>query len=270
MRLLNRMVFSVVTLCFLAGNISPLEAATLHVIAVGDTSARDLRSSIELDVKKVEAHARASADYAGMDLNFCLLSSGRGLSRQVLRSIRELKTEEDDAIMFYYSGHGYRPSSKRETPWPNMFFTADGRGLELDLVCSILQEKQSRLVIVMADCCNNIIMDILAPPLAQEAPVTPRDPFLKESNYRKLFGEARGLITMASSQPGDVSYSVNSYGSLYTNAFMATFEKLVSAIPTEQLDWRLVLEHVAYETGQYARAWGVEQSPIFQIEDGSF
>lgn len=266
MRLTKGFCLFALLLTFVLGAQNPLSGADLHVIAVGDLAADDLRSSIEIDLERVQGFAGKISAYTGMNLYYYLYEGSDGEPEQLMENIQQLSTNDDDVILFYYSGHGYRPASKDKSPWPNLYFSRARKGLELDWVIQKLKKKSAHLVIVIADSCNNILSDFLAPPLAKAISYSEEKAFVSvKNNYSKLFLETNGFIVATSSKEGQVSYSVNQYGSLFTAAFLRSFDELVMETPTKDLSWDLVLDRSVSETADDASQYRVVQDPIFSI-----
>lgn len=241
----------------------PLCAACLHVISIGDLAAKDLRAAIQLDAQKIESYAQIVAGYTGMELHYTTFFSGKRLPQQILKHLAELEANEDDVILFYYSGHGYRTVTK-ENDWPNLYFTEAGAGIDIDLITSLLQSKKAHLSIILVDCCNTALADFLAPPLVKSA-APYRDAFL-EQGYRKLFVETDGLIMITSSQARQNAYSIGGFGSFYTDAFLEAFDTLIPTTSIEELSWPVLLEYSTYVLFGYTEKWNVIQDPLFFVD----
>lgn len=246
-------------------NASMLQAGDLHVIMVGDLAAADLKSSIETDLEKMESQILNIAYYTGLDLQYTSFVQEKNLAQNVLKHICALETHEEDVVLFYYSGHGYR-TPRKKLPWPNLYFTVEEVGLELDVVIQQLKSKQAHFVLVIADCCNSMMMDFLAPPLVKG--LAYQDEAMIMESYKKLFLGASGCVVVASSKAGQSSYSIDNYGGLYTNALLKAFDQIVGYVSTEDLNWDLILGQSVEIIARQTQAWGVSQNPIFQVETG--
>lgn len=260
--------FSILVLCSMFGKTVYLEAADLHLIITGDLAAEDLQDGIQQDLLGMAAFAQKAADQTGLNLITHSFLRGEDLPNRLIEGITQLEVQSDDVMIFYYSGHGYRPSGKEETPWPNMYFTESGMGVELDLVIDILSVKHPRLLFITSDSCNSVLPDILSPPLAKQmqAKVQRLESFLN-ANYKKLFLETKGTIIVASSRPGLASYSEGTIGGFYTFTFLNLFDAFLESLPTEDVNWPLILAWTAEMTDKSLAKYGIAQEPIFTVEE---
>jgi hypothetical protein len=124
---------------------------------------------------------------------------GRALSRSTaLDSIANLRVGENDAVLWFYCGHGYDEEDGRGT----YFSPARGGGdVYLEEIEAELRRKQARLVLLIADCCHVKAnrLEVLPKYYYGNSPdtVTPL--------ARQLFFESTGVWVVNSSAPGEYS-----------------------------------------------------------------
>lgn len=246
-----------------------LYAADLHLVAVGDFAAKDLLSGLQYDIISIQNQALQIAEHTGLDLCYTSITEGVDTANQVINTLLDLNTEEEDVILFYYTGHGYRTRNQLSN-WPNLHFMYKETGIELDLIITLLKKQKAHLSIIFADCCNNILEDFLAPPLicAQSKGVDMSTQVVR--NYTKLFLETNGLVVAASSAAGQYSYSIDEYGGLFTQAFLMAFNDSMLNTPTENLEWNSILKAASQLTIDHAANWRVIQSPLYIVEIEGF
>lgn len=219
-----------------------LEAAKLHTIIVADTTDASIGDSTAVDLFKMRREFKKVAQYTKMEHHQVSISGQEVLPRNVLDTIEPLEFEEDDVVIFYYSGHGYRTQSKEGNPWPNLYFSIVDEGIDLSLIRDVLEEKNPRFLIVMADVCNSFVPDDFAPPLIQKLWFNGVDENIIEANYLSLFKETEGTLLISSSEIGEYSWGTNS-GGLFTVAFLQNLQKTVKN--NDYPEWEMILDQTA-------------------------
>lgn len=218
------------------------EAATLHSIVVCDTTADNIGSSVEADYGILKRELRAIAMITEMDFKETSFT-GLDVTGNILTAIAEMSFGSDDVVFFYFSGHGYRVASKGNNQWPNLYLTPTRRGIDLLEVVTILQDKQPRLLLAIADCCNNVIPEKYAPILVtrKARALMMKAPSVKH-NYQQLFVHCSGRIVISGSIPGQTSWCGNN-GGTYTIAFFHSLNQ--EAYTFSKADWRVVLDRAS-------------------------
>ncbi len=235
-----------------------VEAATLHVIIVCDIDAQDIRQSVEVDVVNVSKKLQQSALSSGMAYNEKIFM-GENIQPNILDVIDQFVVEPDDTVFFYFSGHGYRTYAKAENPWPNLYLSLLDAGIDLLDVVKIVEKKNPRLLIAVADCCNNFLPIRKAPPVIRLPghALMVRVPGVK-NNFTQLFLHTRGKIIVSSSTPGQVS-SGTSYGGVYTYYFLNSLEEEVHSF--YKPDWQVILDR----TAGHVIKFDSEQVPQYEL-----
>ena len=155
--------------------------------------------------------------------------------------LSSFECDSNDVILFYYSGHGFRYRNQ-EIKWPYLYVsnqdeTVNEAGLSLEWVKKELIKKGARLVIVFADCCNNIIpIDIPAE----------TDYVQLRTNYNKLFMNVKGHVIASSSVPSQYSYGT-SIGGMFTNSFLKSVDEFLG-YDQSKITWPQLLEMTKKET----------------------
>jgi len=228
-------------LFFLISAALPLQAATFHAIVICDTKAKEIRASVEKDLNAVRKEAQQTANYIGFNLHEHLYI-GNEVTRKILKIPNSLEVNEEDIILFYFSGHGYRTASKKNNQWPNFYLTKENRGIDFQHIAQLLDNQKPRLLIIIADCCNNILPDSWAPPLIKTVLPAAEYKAAVSNNYRQLFLENEGTIYLSSSAPGEYSWA-SKQGGIYTLALIHSIQKEVAAKRTPS--WEAIAERAA-------------------------
>jgi len=168
------------------------------------------------------------------------------------RFLSTLQTGEDDAIFFYYTGHGYNPDTD---DFPTLTLGLRGDALSertkslLDIY-NTLRAKPHRLLLVMAEACNAVYGS-----RSNSGNYTGNyDAFEGDnSKLQQLFGESAGDYLMSSSKKGEKSYCPTGGLGYFTRAFRDALDErtAVFTIPS-------FLDKVAKNATKYASDYAAE------------
>jgi len=238
---------------------SIVSASDLHVIMVCDTTAKNIENGVHINMQSFQKEVADIAYYADMKINLKVFYDLEA-NHLFVDYIKNLKVDSDDAIIFYWSGHGYRTESK-DSPWPNFAFENDWTGIDQLAVTQLIEKKNPRLLLSITDTCNSILPEEYAPPLMNLKSrefVSMDMESVKQENYKKLFIESTGTYITAASIPGQYSYANNSYfGGLWTYSFIEGLHKEVKS--TEIADWNHLFIQAEYNLSGFS----VEQTPMY-------
>jgi hypothetical protein len=233
---------------------SQSEATTLHAILIGDTLGDNIQDSVIKDLDHMQKEVGLISRYTHLSVHEMVIT-GENITKNLVKKINQAQIEEDDVVLFYFSGHGYREESK-EGIWPNLYVTKQNKGIDFAEIQEILKNKNPRFLLAMVDCCNSFIPDDYAPQMMhKEIKATSREQL--EQNYQKLFLEQKGHIFVSSSSVGEPSWGFSHKGGLYTYTFLVGLHRAVKG--TEEMDWNILLEGVREELLG-------DQTPQFLIE----
>lgn len=227
-----------------------LQATSLHTFLVCDTNAQNIGYSVGQNLETLQKELYLAAKNTGLELQEHIYSENSANSG-FLKDLEALEVSDDDVILFYWAGHGYRAESK-ESLWPSFSFANDPREVDLDYVARLLISKDPRLLLVFADTCNSIIPEKNAPPLAHERHFA-KDLFpyeIQTLNYASLFLNSEGAYLASSSTPGQYSWYHAIGGGFFTNALIQSLQEELQR--PEGTDWMIILEKAridpSYET----------------------
>ena len=266
-----------VFILFAAVVFSPFEAhaAELYAILVGDTTDIALGTAMEQNLIAMQQHVTKIASSTGRHLTLTIIKGHEAQTGNVLKEVQNLKISSDDVVILYFSCHGYRPYDKLD-PWPDLLFTLEGAGIEMNYLNHIIMEQNPRFLLSIADSCNSYVNGHI-PTLRQRTAKTltpqkvPRiDPKVERRVYQQLFNESSGVILMSGSHPGQVSWGIEGAGSFLTMSFLTALEEVISA-RNANVRWedlltitdRRVNELVTYFRSRESKP--MEQTPQFQI-----
>lgn len=205
------------------GTQQSVSAATLHVILAGDTQDEYIGPAVSLDLEEFRQELQVIAEATGM-LVRRVEFTGSGLrKRPLMDAVGGLRPAPDDAVLFYFSGHGFSLQSKDR--WPYMAFL-DDEALDAKWVFDQLLATGPRLLLVLSDSCNNVIPDAYAPDVSLGRQL--KRSLGSQENYRTLFLEARGAILASSSRHNEYSSTLKN-GSAFTRQFFSALRSAVAA-----------------------------------------
>lgn len=220
-----------------------VEAANLHAIIVCDTQADTIGTSVEADLLRVQQEIVKISQNTGLETKLKIFQKNQ-VNDHILSYLDQQTVAADDVVFFFFSGHGYRTESKGANFWPNLYFTPIKRGVDFYQVTQSIVEKKPRLLIAIADCCNNILNEEYAPPLLKKSGLALRaqSKNYTKINYQHLFLKKKGVILVSSSEPGEFSWATKS-GGLYTLAFFEALNKEVNA--SHLPEWSVILDNAS-------------------------
>lgn len=197
-------------------------AANFHAIIVADTNDSTIGNSVIIDKRKINTLTRNIARNTGLILKQQNIYAYNFNYNTVTRSLNNLSVRADDVVMFYYSGHSSNAGGK----WPAL--NLKGRSLKLHNVIYNLKAKKPRLLLVIADSCNNLTSrGSSLNSFMRRSIQTP-----KRHNYEKLFLKHKGTIIMGAATPGEYAWGNGQHGGFFTYQFLESLNKeLVSSAP---------------------------------------
>lgn len=192
-----------------------LGAASLRVLLIGDTNDRSIGKSVVTDLANVEKFVKHVSAQTGLTLDIKTIKGGALKSRAINDAIKKLKVESDDAVIFYYSGHGFRTQDVK-TRWPLLHIPDAGiKGVDFQMVIDTLNQKNPRMLLAISDSCNSFIdtpqRSVNTRAMRQE----------QEAAWKKLFVEFSGRIYASGSQVGQYSFGQDATGGAFTSRFLA-------------------------------------------------
>ncbi len=249
--------------CALLMATGTLSAANLHLFLVGDYDSSELLPALKFDIANLRREAREISSNTGLKIIETILVGSEARTATVLAKLKALNAGSNDVIFFYFTGHGFRMPSKGIDPWPFMYFAKEHKAIDFSEVHEIISRKNVRLRILIIDGCNNVLTENSVPTVKNVIYSSSLTRLVRD-NYRKLFLDSEGTISMAACQPGQTSLALKN-GSLYTLSFLQCLHVAVKK-KGNFLDWQGLLD----ETTDMAIAWAIaineEQHPIFLIE----
>jgi hypothetical protein len=178
-----------------------------------------------------------AADVA--DVNVVAVVGGDFSCNKIRAAVDGLTVGANDAVVFYYAGHGFRrTSAQSKFPEFDCRRATGDRPTELVQIMDKLKAKSPRLLIGIADTCN-----VEIPPSAAPGPTVPALPANIRKAMKHLFMEYKGVATMSGSVPGEFSWYRTSgpwVGGFFTTQFLAAFNESIND-DTTRPRWEVIM-----------------------------
>lgn len=273
---------------FISSNF-PLQSQTIHWLTFIDTTDSNVGA---IDVYCRQMLYRYFIDEVNSALRLkgykCDIQDFTGYNvspSQCKSAIKRLKiTNPDDIVVFYYIGHGVRPSTNREYvkehPFPQMCLAQgidnEDMFIPLEWVDEQLSSKGARLAVTIGMCCNNFNSDVSIKDDVNYSPnygPTTLSPN-KIKRIQELFLNNKGHVIATSASPGQTSESIfigpyinipASYRDVYTYAIYQFFRYNLNNY-SKTLNWDSFLGEISRLVDSKT---GGRQTPIHRVHTSS-
>ncbi|HEU0070709.1 MAG TPA: DM9 repeat-containing protein [Alphaproteobacteria bacterium] len=253
---LSRLFAAIVAVALLSGA-PPASAQTLHAILIADTNDASIGVSVKKDFEGLKRLVTAVSGYTGMQLSLQALEGAQVTLANVRGAVNNVKAGPDDAILFYYSGHGFRTWNKTSR-FPYLYISNQGQ--DFTEIVAELRKKAPRLLIAVTDSCNNV-MDL---PVAQAMMMRSAPPDYKKT-YSRLWRDAAGEVVIASSSEGEYAWGDDDAGGFFTKRFLASHETQVNITsPTTTPGWEQIVNTAKTPITTNYGGTAYKQTPIVE------
>jgi len=244
-----------------------VQAANLIAFIAADTFDYSVGTSVQLDFDHILAEMKNVERYTGLTLKTITLNGKDNNTTNFLKELQSLRANKDDVIVFYYAGHGYRTAASGKSPWPNLVFTQEPKyqhkGIQYEYIIYTLMQQHPRLLITIADVCNNELRADRAPPVVNRLLAAAPNPETIRNNYKHLYLEEVGMINATGAKIGEFSTGNDEDGGAFTKAFINSF-----AVETESPSapsWKTLLERASAKVTARCIEWAKEEN--YNLED---
>jgi hypothetical protein len=206
--------------------------ATLYLVIVADTLARNIGDTVKADLDTV--HAVFAANIPAKRLRVTRLFGGQVNPQNILNEVRGQRAKGlvagRDTLVVYYSGHG----AYNMRAGDHLLTTSGGRlHLNRDLARAA-REVRPRVTILLSDACSVLVQGLAT------APAYPGPPERISPIFASLFFELPpGVVPISASMKGQAA-ACDRNGGYFTCAICGFLE----ANPQRRTDWPSVLREV--------------------------
>lgn len=268
MKILRQSIVAV-SLCLVVLFSSSAQAANLIAFIVADTYDDYIGTSVSIDFDNIRHEMNNVSQYTGLNLKEILIQGKANTSQNFLQTLKSITANKEDVLVFFYAGHGYRTPSKGSSPWPNLVFTQEKggqhKGIKYEYIIYQLMEKKPRLLITIADVCNDLLSDRKAPPLVPKMLAGAPNVETIRANYKHLYLDEAGMINITAAKIGETAAGDDDDGGVFTKAFLASI-KFETANATSA-DWRTLIERASAKVTEESIVWARQHgTPLDRAE----
>jgi hypothetical protein len=230
------------------------QQVTLHLIIIADTDDNSIGESTQIDLRNMQKMmGEIVKQSTGRIVLKSLIRDKRITRQELLNVLTRLQAQPRDIIVFHWAGHGHgSPGAK----WPYLDTAANTT--DFQQVIKILNSKNVRQIIALADCCNAPLIDTRA----MYAPRLLRRQYFFPKNIEKMFIRPKINIIASGSKTGQNSLGTNSLGGYFTHNFLITLEEALLDDNNPDSAWEKVMgitrERVLFDTRN-------KQAPQYEI-----
>lgn len=215
-----------------AFSIRNANAQQVHAILVADTLDGSIGAGIKENLKNVHA-LLADIEIVGEIPVIKTEVKDTGFNCKAINdAVSRLQSGPNDAVLFFYSGHGFRRDST-QTRFPEFDCrrTSDlDRGDMATIVQELLTQKRPRFLLAVADTCNKEV-----PGLGFAAASAPFEfPAERKAAFRRLFLDYTGALMMSGAVPGEFSWyriaqptPTDKLGGYFTNQLLRVLDQRI-------------------------------------------
>jgi len=222
-----------------------LNAASIHAFLVCDTNAFNLEASTTNDYYALKGELEKMEHFTDMTLQLHSYLDEKANS-QFIHDLIDLEVDEDDVVIFYWSGHGINDTSAGGL-FPQLNLSeGEQNKIPHHFISEIIMAKNPRLILVIADTCNRYPIKRTA--LNPRSSYILRDKNIKPAQfnkeaikaaYRNLLIKSSGTYLISSSSPGQYS-KCTPKGGLFTKTFIDSLQYAVCH-DSEDASWEALL-----------------------------
>lgn len=252
----------------------------LHLILVADTWDKSIGSSCREEEGRVYDYFEQIAKQSGMQFDADLIDDGDFTKANVQAAITRLQPGRNDAVVFYYSGHGFRFNNDTD-PYPrvdirtNDFDNLQSNSLSLSYIYNSIKAKNARLNLILGDCCNSyagLPRFLVGGSSNMDRSLNT----LSGNNCKQLFLQSKANIIATAATKGQYALCDNGPGGggLFTKAFLSALDYQLSTFNTRPT-WNGLLEKARSQTAyssENARCQNVGScmhNPIYYVDAGT-
>jgi len=226
---------------------APAELKKLHVLMVFDTNDEGLESSLRIDewrMKRVLTETIPADRYA-----VTVLKGDDVTPERILGYYSELKPNSDDALLFFYGGHGATDIDKK-----HFFDLACGKQLVRADLRKAMEDKKTALVLLLTDCCSTPRKTALVKRKNLDEGMEVKG---LQPTARCLFFQARGTVDVTAATD-NASWSDNEKGGLFTRSVCRMLKTPVKALDLDRdgfVTWQEFFPQLQKETQIVFKSW---------------
>jgi hypothetical protein len=128
-------------------------AQKLHVVLVGDTKDRTIGKGVKENIKTLETLLGSAERDGEISVSRTEIKGDDFNCKRIREAVIQLNIGSTDAVLFYYSGHGFR-HTQAQFPEFDCRRTSDPDLADLSGIGDLIKAKKPRFLLAIADACN--------------------------------------------------------------------------------------------------------------------
>jgi len=210
----------------------PRELRKLRVLLVIDTyTDSEMAASVDCDRRHVQELLENHVPEGRRQIDRL---EGRKVTKEnILKYYRELKVGPDEALLFFYAGHGGLDPKLGQCLQPQMGRTALVPRSE---VRKAMDQKGAGLVVLLTDCCSSYLR---GRPAVRDRETVTR--VVLHPVLRCLFFQHRGTVDLTAAEDGTGAYADDQHGGVFTGALVTLLNRDLKTLDTDRdgfLSWK--------------------------------
>jgi hypothetical protein len=237
---------------------------TMHIIIVANVNDTSIGPSAAKDKDDMLKMLNNLAGTMKVNTSTIIISGNNYSKKSLLNALSKFKPNQQDMVIFYYSGHGFRKSTTplanlpKDSIFPHLDLRANynqdymKESLGIDSVYRTLLRKGARFNLVLGDCCNAAVQ---ATNTVGKPPGATRGPELDKSmrNIQTMFlSPAPTSILATSANVQELASSNNKFGGFFSYFFRSTLNFYLSPMRVEPPSWEALLFDAQTQTAKKA------------------
>jgi hypothetical protein len=225
------------------GHAQPRELKVLRVLLVIDSDS-NLADSVRRDRDNLQGALESNIPEGRRKID--VLEGKKVTREEILRYYRDLKVGPDDALLFFYAGHGATDPKLGHCLQPQMGKTPLVPRAEIR---KAMQDKSAGLVLLLTDCCSTALRTMKPSPRDPMSPAPRMHPIL-----RCLFFQHHGTVDITAAEDGTGSYGDADHGGVFTGALVSLLQGDLKDMDQNNdgfLTWNEFFPHLTRETEKH-------------------
>jgi len=238
--------------------------STVHVILFSDKNDRKIGITADETNKYFLERLTPSLQQSGLTVNLILRTGPQFNLAELNEVLNNLPTQENDAVLFYFVGHGYNKGGLDQFPTLTLGIESTTsvqlRQIDLSEVHKTLGKKPHRLLLTIAEACNAKRDDRLQQLEGKQLSAMPPEEF-DRNLIKRLFIDNHGDFIVSSSSQGQLSLARRGDTGFFTTSFIQAFQEGVKMGNTSA-NWNVIFENAKKYTTNMAMQNNKIQIPL--------